>query len=107
MSISSQMGCVVYDVISASFVHMYAITIYLFQTTFNSLYDWQCLLESLPSHQPTPYSLVSIGSSEVVGKLLPRLTTILEQIKSVGVLQAKLLCERVLDETKRKTEVCV
>lgn len=77
----------------------------IFQKTFNSLYDWQCLLESLPTHQPTPHCLVSVGSGEVVGRLLPRLTTILEQIKSIAVLQAKLLCERVLSETKHKTEV--
>ena len=56
-------------------------------------------------HQCSPHRLVSIGSGEVVGKLLPRLTTILEQVKSIGVLQAKMLCERVLQQTKQKTEV--
>lgn len=55
--------------------------------------------------QCSPHSLVSIGSGEVVGRLLPRLTTILEQIKSIGVLQAKMLCERVLQQTKHMTEV--
>lgn len=55
--------------------------------------------------QCTAHSLVSIGSGEVVGRLLPRLTTILEQVKSIGVLQAKMLCERVLQQTKHKTEV--
>lgn len=40
-----------------------------------------------------------------MGKLLPRLTTILGQVKSIGVLQAKIICERVLQQTKEKTEV--
>ena len=56
-------------------------------------------------HRCSPHRLVSIGSGGVVGRLLPRLTTILEQVKSIGVLQAKMLCERVLQQTKQKTEV--
>ena len=56
-------------------------------------------------HRCSSHRLVSISSEGVVGRLLPRLTTILEQVKSIGVLQAKMLCERVLQQTKQKTEV--
>ena len=35
----------------------------------------------------------------------PNLTSILDQLKATGILQARTLCERVLEETREKAEV--
>ena len=75
------------------------------QTTLTQLYEWRDQLSDLPSHLPTPYSMVCVVTGEMVGVILPRLGSILDRLKTKGVEEARKEGQRVLAETKRHSEV--
>ena len=75
------------------------------QSTLTQLHQWVGRISLLPSNLSTSHSLVSVGNGEVVAAVLPRLMAILEQLKGMGVEHTRRVCERVLQETKDRSEV--
>ena len=75
------------------------------QTTLTQLHQWVEQVSHLPPHHPTPYSLVRVGTGEMVATVLPQLMAVLGQLKAVGVEHTRRVCERVLHETRQRSEV--
>lgn len=51
--------------------------------------------------------MVCISSSSLVDMFRATLVTIRDQIKSGAIQRSRMLCEKVLEETKRRTEVSI
>ena len=75
------------------------------QTTLTQLHQWVEQVSHLPPHHPTPHSLVMVGTGEMMATVLPQLMAVLGQLKAVGVEHTRRVCERVLHETRQRSEV--
>lgn len=75
------------------------------QVVLTQLYEWLHLFNLLPSQLLTSHSLLGVSTGEIVGRVYPQLTAILDQVTSTGIQQAMTLCEKVLEEIKQRAEV--
>lgn len=76
-----------------------------FEVMLNQLYRWRNQFVAFPAEILTPYAMLCISSSSLVDKFCSTLETIQNQIKSAAIKRSRLLCEKVLEETKRRAEV--
>lgn len=76
-----------------------------FEVTLNQLYRWRNQFVAFPAEILTPYAMLCISSSSLVEKFCSTLDSIQDQIKSAAIKRSRLLCEKVLEETKRRAEV--
>lgn len=60
---------------------------------------------AFPSEVLTPYAMLCISSSSLVEMFQSTLAGIQDQIKSAAIHRSRLLCEKVLGETKSRSEV--
>ena len=75
------------------------------QRVLGQLFEWSGQLSHVPPLLATARSLVSVGTSELLGSLRPRLASLTEQLKSAGVGHAQALCRKILEQTAKHIEV--
>lgn len=73
----------------------------------SQLYNWIELLEQLPPKFVSSHSLLSVSPRPVLERMKPQLAAILEQLTSVGIERAMVLCSKVLEDTKQQVEVSI
>lgn len=76
-----------------------------FEVTLNQLYKWRNQFVALPPEILTPYAMLCISSCSLVDMFCSALDVIRDEIKSAAIKRSRLLCEKVLEETKQRAEV--
>lgn len=76
-----------------------------FEVSLNQLYRWQNQFVAIPSEILTPYAMLCISTSSLMEMFQSMLVTIQDQIKSAAIQRSRVLCEKVLHETKGRSEV--